>query len=144
MTCIDVRDRLAELAVGGLCERHARAVREHLAGCAACREFAAVERLLADASARAPTFDVADGFAASVMDTWARERAPANDLGALYAAAFADVRRGLRVMWEQTRTRLAFAVDDVIAGLRATGIVFGIAYRATAASLRLAFEAATS
>jgi predicted anti-sigma-YlaC factor YlaD len=60
-------DRIYAYLDGEMDGPEVRALEEHLASCPACREAVAERRRIAEAAESLPSFEVPDGFAASVM-----------------------------------------------------------------------------
>jgi predicted anti-sigma-YlaC factor YlaD len=70
MSCLTgglIPERIYAYLDGEMEEAEMRALEAHLASCPACREAVAARRRIAEAAESLPSFEVPDGFAASVM-----------------------------------------------------------------------------
>lgn len=113
MSCDDVRPRLTELALGDLDAEPARDVREHLAGCAACRvEEAAAGRTLGLLKTTLPPSTERRLVAVQAM-VEAREAAPSRRRWLAVAAA-ALAAAGLALVWAPWRSSGAWTAAEVV------------------------------
>lgn len=112
-SCDDVRLRLTELALGDLDAEPARDLREHLAGCAACRvEEAAAARTLGLLKSALPPSTERRLVAVQAM-VEARHAAPSRRRW-LWSAAAALAAAGLALAWAPWRASGSWTAAEVV------------------------------